>query len=128
MSTAVSVGIPTGVILKIKFTRANQTYLFPIHLCDDILPSPIFYATVTPLITYFIIRKLVVDPYVREREERDKAKQREVNRTRIAEKRREALAAIELMKATYERVSNEEETRRGLVIIKATYGKLISKY
>ena len=30
------VGIPFGVTLKIKFTRASQTYTFPIHLADDV--------------------------------------------------------------------------------------------
>lgn len=127
LSTAVSVGIPTGIILKIKFQRANQTYLFPIHLCDEILPSPIFYATVAPIIAYTIIKKLIVEPYRRECEEADKAKQREANKTRVIEKRREALAAVELMKATYDRIRLEEENRKGLVIVKATYAKLISK-
>ena len=30
------VGIPFGVTLKIKFTRASQTYTFPIHLADEV--------------------------------------------------------------------------------------------
>lgn len=40
------------------------------------------------------------------------------------EKRKEAEAAIELMKATYSRIRDEEESKRGLLIIKAEYGKL----
>ena len=30
------VGIPFGVTLKIKLTRASQTYTFPIHLADEV--------------------------------------------------------------------------------------------
>ena len=30
------VGIPFGVTLKVKFTRASQTYTFPIHLADEV--------------------------------------------------------------------------------------------
>lgn len=37
---------------------------------------------------------------------------------------REAVAAKELMKATFARIRSEEETKRGLVIINAMYGRL----
>ena len=30
------VGIPFGVTLKVKLTRASQTYTFPIHLADEV--------------------------------------------------------------------------------------------
>lgn len=41
----------------------------------------------------------------------------------MAEKRREAEAAIDLMGVQFERVRNEEEKRKGLIIVKAIYGK-----
>lgn len=42
----------------------------------------------------------------------------------MAEMQREALAAKELMKATFARIRSEEETKRGLVIVNAMYGRL----
>lgn len=36
LGATVVVGIPVGVTLKIKLTRAQQTYLFPVHLSDEV--------------------------------------------------------------------------------------------
>ncbi len=30
------VGIPTGITLRIRLNRATQTYLFPLHLSDEV--------------------------------------------------------------------------------------------
>lgn len=45
---------------------------------------------------------------------------------RMAEKRREAEAATNLMSVTFTRIRSEEESRRGLVITSAIYGRLAS--
>lgn len=37
---------------------------------------------------------------------------------------RQARATIELMRETYSRIRSDEEKKKGLVIIKAVYGKL----
>ncbi|PNF16476.1 DnaJ subfamily C member 11 [Cryptotermes secundus] len=126
LAASVAVGIPSGVTLKIKLSRANQTYIFPIRLSDELIPSPVFYATVTPVIVWAVVKKLIVDPIVHEQKKRDKEKQRELNKTRMAEKKREAQAAVELMRATFARVRSDEEAKRGLVIIKALYGRLVN--
>jgi DnaJ family protein C protein 11 len=44
----------------------------------------------------------------------------------MAEKKREAQAAVELMRATFARVRSDEEAKRGLVIIKALYGRVVN--
>lgn len=44
---------------------------------------------------------------------------------RMAEKKREAEAAVDLMSVQYERNRSEEEKRNGLLIISATYGKIV---
>ena len=36
MGATVIVGIPIGVSLRIKVTRSQQTYLFPIQLADEV--------------------------------------------------------------------------------------------
>ncbi|GIY59688.1 dnaJ homolog subfamily C member 11 [Caerostris extrusa] len=57
------IGIPTGVTLKLKINRANQTFLFPIMLSEELLPSAIFYGTAAPILGYFVLKKLYIDPY-----------------------------------------------------------------
>lgn len=123
MFASVALGVPTGVTLKIKVIRSSQSYIFPIHLSEDIVPAALFYATITPLLAWFVIKKTVVEPMNAENRQRKLEKIREANKQRIAEKRREAEAAVELMATLYERVYNEERERRGLVIVSARYGK-----
>ncbi|XP_012270711.1 dnaJ homolog subfamily C member 11 [Orussus abietinus] len=125
ISAAVRVGVPTGVTLRIKLIRASQIYSFPIHLCEEVLIAPVFYATVVPLFTWTIIKKFVIDPAVKEQEEKKKKKQREVNKTRMMEKQRDAKAAVSLMRATFSRNRSEEESKGGLVITKALYGRVV---
>lgn len=48
---------------------------------------------------------------------------KEQNKQRIVEKRKEAEAAVDLMSAQYERICEEEERRKGLIIVSAKYGK-----
>ena len=36
LGATVIVGIPIGVSLRIKVTRSQQTYLFPIQLADEV--------------------------------------------------------------------------------------------
>ncbi|XP_051172125.1 dnaJ homolog subfamily C member 11 [Leptopilina boulardi] len=125
LATAVRVGVPTGVSLRVRLSRGSQNYSFPIHLCDEILPAPVFYATVAPLITWTIVKKFVIDPILKEQKERNKEKQRKLNKSVMLEKQKEAKAAVELMKATFSRIRAEEEYKRGLVITKALYGRFV---
>uniref|UniRef100_A0A7N6BLQ6 DnaJ homolog subfamily C member 11 n=1 Tax=Anabas testudineus TaxID=64144 RepID=A0A7N6BLQ6_ANATE len=69
LSATVSIGVPQGVTLKIKLARASQTYLFPIHLTDQLLPSAVFYATAGPLLVYMAIHRLVIIPYTQAQKE-----------------------------------------------------------
>lgn len=36
LGATMAVGVPVGVTLRIKLTRAQQTYLFPFHLSDEV--------------------------------------------------------------------------------------------
>lgn len=122
----VSLGVPTGVTLKVKIIRSTQMYLFPIHLSEEIIPAAVFYATVTPLLAYFVLKKVLIDPMNEAAKQRNIEKVKETNRLRMAEKRREAESAIALMGALYERIRNDEEKRKGLIIVTALYGKFNS--
>lgn len=105
------------------------------------MPSPIFYATVVPLIVYIIVKKGIVEPFLKEEKTKKLEKQKQNNFNKLLEKRfddlvlcdcrydsgcrKEAMAAQDLMQATYSRNKEEEERKRGLVIIKAIYGKIL---
>lgn len=126
LAASVSVGVPSGVKLKIRLTRANQVYSFPIHLCEEMLPAPIFYATIVPLVTYIIIKKGFVDPFVEKEKAKKAEKNNRNNRDKLLEKKREAQAAIDLMTAAYSRILDEEEAKKGLIIVKAIYGNVVT--
>jgi len=119
------VGIPFGVTLRVKFTRASQTYTFPIHLADEVLMQPIFYGTVAPLLTWFTIQKLIIDPYNNRKKEIDKQNLKKANLLRVAESRKEAMASIDLMLERFSRIRSEEQSKNGLVIVAAIYGKVV---
>lgn len=90
------------------------------------MPAPIFYATVAPLVLYTVVKKGFIEPFMKEQHAKKVEKQKESNKARFLEKVKEAKAAIQLMQATYSRICDEEEQKKGLVIIKALYGKIIS--
>jgi len=119
----VSVGVPTGVILKIKITRSTQSFIFPIHLSEEIVPAAIFYASVTPLLVWLLVRKSIIEPMNESEKQKNIDKAKETNKQRMAEKKKEAEAAVELMAALYERICIDEKNKKGLIIIKAAYGK-----
>lgn len=126
LGATVSVGVPQGVSLKIKLNRASQTYFFPIHLTDQLLPSAIFYATVGPLVFYLVMQRLVIRPYVRAQKEQELEKHRESSSSDIAKKRQEAESAVLLMQESVRRIIETEESRLGLIILNAWYGKFVT--
>uniref|UniRef100_A0A673CNI7 DnaJ homolog subfamily C member 11 n=1 Tax=Sphaeramia orbicularis TaxID=375764 RepID=A0A673CNI7_9TELE len=126
LGATVSVGVPQGVSLKIKLNRASQTYFFPIHLTDQLLPSAVFYATVGPLVFYLAIQQLIIRPYVRAQKEQDLEKQRESSASNIARKKQEAEASVLLMQESVRRIIEAEESRMGLIILNAWYGKFVT--
>ncbi|XP_060809673.1 dnaJ homolog subfamily C member 11 [Amyelois transitella] len=124
VSAAVMVGVPSGVMLKLKWTCSSQTIVVPIHLSEEVMPSPVFYATVVPMVSWLVLKKLILDPIARERQERERQRSMEANYERLQEMQREARATVELMRETYSRIRSDEEKKKGLVILKALYGKL----
>ncbi|XP_068172250.1 dnaJ homolog subfamily C member 11-like isoform X2 [Antennarius striatus] len=126
MSATVRVGVPQGVTLKIRLARASQTYLFRIHLTDQLLPSAVFYATVGPLLVYTVIHRLVIIPYIQTQKEQELELQRKSSATDIAKKKQEAESAVLLMQESVRRIIEAEESKMGLIILNAWYGKFVS--
>lgn len=69
------------------------------------------------------MKKTIIEPMNAEQRKRDIDKVKETHRQRMAEKKKEAETAVDLMKATCERIVNEEERKKGLIIVNARYGK-----
>uniref|UniRef100_A0A3Q2YUJ9 DnaJ homolog subfamily C member 11 n=1 Tax=Hippocampus comes TaxID=109280 RepID=A0A3Q2YUJ9_HIPCM len=111
LSATVSVGVPQGVTLKIKLARASQTYLFPVHLTDQLLPSAVFYATAGPLLVYMAVHKLVIIPYTRAQKEESAS----------------SFLQVLLMQESVRRIIEAEESKMGLIILNAWYGKFVSE-
>ncbi|XP_051844627.1 dnaJ homolog subfamily C member 11 isoform X2 [Antechinus flavipes] len=126
LGATVSVGVPQGVSLKIKLNRASQTYFFPIHLTDQLLPSAVFYATLGPLVAYFAMHRLIIKPYLRAQKEKELEKQRESTATDVLQKKQEAESAVRLMQESVRRIIEAEESRMGLIILNAWYGKFVN--
>uniref|UniRef100_A0A146ZZW5 DnaJ homolog subfamily C member 11 n=1 Tax=Fundulus heteroclitus TaxID=8078 RepID=A0A146ZZW5_FUNHE len=126
VSANVSIGVPQGVTLKIKLSRASQTYLFPVHLTDQLLPSAVFYATVGPLLAYIAVHRLIIIPYTKAQKEQELELQRKSSATDIAKKKQEAETAVLLMQESVRRIIEAEESKMGLIILNGWYGKFVS--
>ncbi|XP_040591036.1 dnaJ homolog subfamily C member 11 isoform X2 [Mesocricetus auratus] len=116
----------TRVKGSLKLNRASQTYFFPIHLTDQLLPSAVFYATVGPLVVYLAMHRLIIKPYLRAQKEKELEKQRESTASDILQKKQEAEAAVRLMQESVRRIIEAEESRMGLIIVNAWYGKFVN--
>ncbi|XP_068753709.1 dnaJ homolog subfamily C member 11-like isoform X2 [Montipora capricornis] len=126
LAATVRIGIPDGVCLKIKLTRANQVYNFPITLSEDIQPAAIFYGTLVPVVVFWVVKALVVNPFLKMEKDRESEAKREKFTKQMAEKKREAENSIRLMQETCERIVEYESSRHGLVIVNAWYGHLVT--
>jgi DnaJ homolog subfamily C member 11 len=105
-----------------RIIRSTQSYIFPIHLSEDIIPAAVFYATVTPLLLYFVIKKTIIEPLNADQKQRNIDKTKEVNKARMMERKVEAESAVQLMQRIYHRICNDEEKSNGLLVLSAWYG------
>ncbi|XP_075912530.1 dnaJ homolog subfamily C member 11 isoform X1 [Petromyzon marinus] len=126
LGAAVCVGVPQGVTLRLKLHRASQSYVFPIHLTESLLPSAVFYASAVPLVAFLALERLLIRPYLRAQGQRELAKRRENSASNTEKSKLEAEAAVRLMQESVKRIVEAEEAKMGLVIIHAWYGRLIT--
>lgn len=67
----------------IRLIRSSQSYIFPIHLSEDIIPAAVFYATITPLVVWFVVKKGIIEPMNAEQKKRDIDRIKETNKKRF---------------------------------------------
>lgn len=123
LHASVMFGVPSGVALKVRFIRSTQSYNFNIQVSEEIIPAAIFYATTVPIVAYFVLKKCILEPMESEKHKQVIEKKKEMNEQRLQQKRKEAEAAVSLMLAQYERIYADEESKAGLLILHAFYGK-----
>ncbi|XP_071840277.1 dnaJ homolog subfamily C member 11-like [Apostichopus japonicus] len=126
LGAKIAVGVPMGVTLKIRLVRANQVFLFPVHLSQEICPQAILYGTLTPIAIYFFVKAVIVTPFLKKQKESELEKQRASNRAERERRKQEAETEIRLMQDVVQRNREVETSRQGLILEKAWYGKLVS--
>jgi DnaJ family protein C protein 11 len=92
-------------------------------LNDQLLPAAVFYGTVVPVLSYGFVKKVVIDRYLESEERSEREKEKKQQENRLSDKKREALAVVNLWRETYNKIMHHETTNRGLVILTAFYGK-----
>lgn len=60
----------------LRLQRGSQSYVFPIQLSDQILPPPIFYGTIAPVLIWTLVNKLFLEPYEEEKKRIELQKKR----------------------------------------------------
>lgn len=105
----------------------QQSYSFPVLIYDEIVPDVVFYATVIPLAGMYLFKRFVVNPILERQQRRQLLKDRKARQVTVLERKREATAAVRLMRETVQRIISAEEAVGGLIIVQATYGQLFTE-
>lgn len=97
--------------------------MFPILLSEEILPKAVFYGTIVPVLAYICTKTFIINPYNEKMKQMETDKVRDEHKEKLLQKRREAEAVVSLLLETHNRIVQQEESKNGLVIEKAIFGK-----
>ena len=64
--------------MTLDFDKGKGLYYFFLQ----ILLQPVFYGTVVPVLSYYIVKKLILDPFEERKKAKEKEKQLEANRAK----------------------------------------------
>eukprot|EP00842_Homolaphlyctis_polyrhiza_P006749 jgi/Hompol1/7075/HPOL_005181-RA len=120
----VGYGTSGNVSLRLRVSRLGQKFSLPIFLSSEPDVVLAVLAFTLPLCLGVAIDQLVLEPWRQRRIMASIERVRQENTEILAEQRTDAMQAIELMRESVARRVETEETRQGLVIIQALYGKL----
>lgn len=126
LETAISLS-RQGVHLRLGVHRTGQCYSVRFHLSDQLSVVPILCASVIPVVTYLCFNAIAILPILRQQREWERKKQLLELEEAMKERKAEALAAVELMQETSDRIVQVEQARLGLTITEAWYGKMSVK-
>ena len=117
-------GETEGVVLKLRLARASMIFSLRIQVSHVLSIPAVFYATAIPLALYGAIRVLAFAPLLRQQRIQEYENKRAEKAREMMDRKHEAEAAIELMTETVERVISIEQSKHGLLILEAWYGRL----
>jgi len=113
-----------GVILKLGLDRLGQEFSVPIILSKELTYRSLCAGTVVPAVFGAMFKTLWLRPRKAARRRRKLERERQANAEQISKARREAQTDVELMRFAVNRKRQMEESRGGLIIIKAIFGNI----
>lgn len=124
LGLAVEVALSGGIAFNLKLMRLGQSVTVPIMLSSEFSPKFAFWGAVVPVCTLAALDLGYVKPK-RRRERAQKLQElRQVHAEFIANQKKEAEEAINLLKESTARKTKQEQEKDGLVVVEAVYGNL----
>ncbi|KAI9284047.1 hypothetical protein BC943DRAFT_91242 [Umbelopsis sp. AD052] len=120
---AMECGVPSGVVAKFKVTRLGQKIVIPIVLSGEFNIRLAFWGSVVPASIAVIADHFVLKPRRKQRLNGKIQELREEHADYLAQRKTEAEQALLILSDIAGRKMKSEETKHGLVIIEARYGK-----
>ncbi|TPX60781.1 hypothetical protein SpCBS45565_g07404 [Spizellomyces sp. 'palustris'] len=113
-----------GVTFRLKLARLGQKFVLPIILSPQFDMRLAFWAAVLPVCVSVALDKFYFNPRRKHRLAQKLAQVRGANAEILAQRKQEAEDAVRIMKDSVLRKVEAEESRNGLIIVEALYGKL----
>ncbi|KAH6568240.1 hypothetical protein BASA62_005593 [Batrachochytrium salamandrivorans] len=120
----INCSVESGVFLQLKVSRLGQKIKLPILLTPELDLRLAFLTLTVSLLSGIAFDRLVLKPWRDRRMKTTLGHIRQKNAKFLQERCMDAQQAIELMRESVARRVEVEESRTGLVIIQALYGKL----
>jgi hypothetical protein len=115
----------TGILAKVRYTRVNQTYEFPIRVGEDFRDWRLLAVTsLGPPAASFLVLRYVVGPWSRWRARVNLAKQQQEQAAELQQRYAKAAAEAALLAPVAARTAAAEAEKGGLVVLVAVYGAL----
>ncbi|KAJ3300834.1 hypothetical protein HK104_000027 [Borealophlyctis nickersoniae] len=124
LEIGVTCGAAGGTSLRIRLSRLGQRFVVPIILSPELDFKLAVWATVLPVCASVALNQFYFGPKRRRQLAQRLEEVRAENAELLAKRKNEAEEAVQLMKDSVLRKAEAEESRNGLVIVRALYGKL----
>jgi DnaJ family protein C protein 11 len=113
-----------NIMLQFRASRYAQTLSIPLILSHEWNTNAIIAAIAVPALSIYCFDKLLLKPFVKRKLKLQQENLSAQKRETAEERKKDALEAIELMRATAARRMDEEQKSNGLVILQAWYGSI----
>ncbi|KAF8935279.1 hypothetical protein BGZ47_009996 [Haplosporangium gracile] len=124
LGLAVEVALSGGIAFNLKVMRLGQSVTVPIMLSNEFSPKFAFWGAVVPVCTLAALDLGYVKPKKRRERAHKLQELRQVHAEFIANQKKEAEEAVNLLKDSTARKTRQEQEKDGLVVVEAIYGNL----